>query len=349
MSQRRRQPTRSTAGVVRVTALAALALLCAATLPSVAGSSRAASSPCPFEHAFTQPGKSVFLPVTVPPGYPGTMYRPSNTAAYPGHRPAIVLAHGNGGNQCALAWAARLLAAHGYVTLTFTRPTTEPTMLQKVVAHTLAVRKAAAYLRSPANPWHAFIDPTRLGLAGHSLGARAVSSAQQATPGVKAIVALDNLMGFQLGDPGIPLVCTGPPTGPLTPRVPALGFASDVPCLSDPAITDKLSGFRTWKTHGKPSMELVMRGFTHPDFTGQFPNTPANAVRVQKLRRTGYYMLAWFDRWLGGNATATTRLLSHTPLGVPVAQMFSARPAAAYRSAGFIPGAIDCDDLVICL
>ena len=342
-SARTRRLSTQAAAVTAVALLAAGAL----TAPSTAG--RAATSPCPLEHPFTQPGKSVFLPVTVPPGYAGTLYRPANTTAFPGHRPAVVLAHGNGGNQCALAWAARLLAAHGYVALTFTRATTEPTMQQKVADHTLAVRQAAAYLRSPANPWHAYIDPTRLGLAGHSLGARAVSSAQQGTPGVRAIVALDNLMGFQLGDPGIPLACPSPPTGPITPRVPALGFASDVPCLSDPATTDKLSGFRTWKAAGKPTMELVMRHFVHLDFTGQFAETPANAGRVQKLRRTGYYLLAWFDRWLGGDVTANARLLSHTPLGVPVAQMFSARPAAAYRSAGFIPGAIDCADLVTCL
>src|SRR4029077_3278261 len=125
----------------------------------------AAASPC-IEHPFTQPGKSVFLPVTVPPGYVGTMSRTTATPAYAGHRPAIVLAHGNGGNQCALAWAARLLAAHGYVTLTFQRPTTETDMAVKVAHRTRAMKQAAAYLRSPSNPWHAYIDADRLGLAG---------------------------------------------------------------------------------------------------------------------------------------------------------------------------------------
>ena len=62
----------------------------ASVLGATSSSIPAAASPC-IDHPFTQPGKSVFLPVTVPPGYTGTMYRPANTTLYPGHRPAVVL------------------------------------------------------------------------------------------------------------------------------------------------------------------------------------------------------------------------------------------------------------------
>jgi hypothetical protein len=313
---------------------------------------RAARSagPCPYEHAFTQPGASVWQSVTVPPSYAATIFRPADVSTYPGKRPGVLLMHGRGGNQCALEWAARLLAAHGYVTLILTNPTSgQHPLAQDVASHILAARRGVAFLTSTSNPFHAETDGNDVGLVGHSLGTNAIVAVQQKTHSVRAIVALDNLKQYEFGDPATALECQPPSSRPVVPRVPALGEAMDLPCASTPSVTDKLAGYRAWRARGVPAMELVMRSFRHVDFTGAFPDTSTFKIRIAKLRRAGYYMLAWLDRWLLGDASAVDRLLSPTPLGVPIANVLSARPEAAYRSAAFLPGRIECDDLVSCV
>ncbi len=82
-----------------------------------------------------------------------------------------------------------------------------------------------------------------------------------------AAVAIDNLRRYLDGDTGGVLnECTGQPAGEITPRVPALGFAMDAPCLintsnTDPAI--KQPGFLAWRAAGFDTALFVMAGFEH--------------------------------------------------------------------------------------
>jgi hypothetical protein len=322
----------------------ASALACAVALAISSGAgARPTGTPCP-DNSLTQPaGSYVSQAVTVPPGYDGDMFRPADTKAYPGKRPAIALMHGRGGSKCGLAWAARLLAAHGYVTLILTVPGTAAAS-DPFPSAILAVRRAVKYLRSPSNPFDQYIRDNKIGLAGHSLGAAAVSYVQGISPPVKAIVALDNLRAFTYGDPATPLDCTGTMSQPSGPRVPALGMAMDLPCQTDAGKTDKQYGFRAWRSAKQPAMELVMRGFVHTDFAGGGSDA--------KLKKVAYYTLAWFNRWLLNDQSQCAKLLSSHPLGIPIAQMLSARqalvgqPSKAFHSGAYLPGTIDSDDLV---
>jgi hypothetical protein len=322
-----------------------LPLLVAAAALALSSGAGASSrgGPCQ-DTALPQPvGSFETTPVTIPPSYDGDLFRPADTKAYPGKRPAIALMHGRGGNKCALAWAARLLAAHGYVTLVWTVPGTAAASDPNPPA-ILATERAITFLRSPSNPYKHYIRRNNLGLAGHSLGATAVSYVQGISKPVQAIVALDNLKKFTYGDPATALGCAPAMSHPGTPRVPALGLAMDQPCASDAAKTDKQYGFRTWREAKLPTMELVMRGFAHTDFSRSGSDA--------KLQRVAYYLLAWFDRWLQGDQSQCARLLSSQPLGIPIAQMLSARqalvgqPSTAFHSGAYLPGTIDTDDVV---
>jgi hypothetical protein len=171
-----------------------------------------------------------------------------------------------------------------------------------------------------------------------------VSYVQGLAPAVKTIVAMDNLKQFTYGEPATALGCAGAMSQPATIRVPALGMAMDQPCANDAAKTDKQFGFRAWRSAKQPTLELVMRGFAHTDFSRSGSDV--------KLRRVAYYLLAWFDRWLLNDTSQCAKLLSSDPLAIPVAHMLSARqallgqPSSAFHSGAYLPGTIDTDDLV---
>jgi hypothetical protein len=240
--------------------------------------------------------------------------------------------HGKGGSQCGLIWAARHLAGHGYITLVLTHDGDLP-------GHELAVRIGVRWLRSSANPFAALTLRNRIGLAGHSQGSNATMLAQD-EPGVRALAAVDSLKRFANGDQAAAIGCAVPPRNPVTPRVPALGFAMDGPCVrrrgtSGPEL--KKSGHRVWKAAGLATMTLVMRGYDHDDFTGRGSEA--------QLRNVGHFLLAWFDRHLRGQRAATARLLARRVYGVRTRQLLSTE----FRSAAFLPGRIDCEDYAGCL
>jgi hypothetical protein len=331
-------------------------------LRRVTSSASASPIACVKDWPFTEPAKSVAAPVMVPSQvtsqvYDGTVVRPE--PAPHGKQPAVVIMHGRGATQCSLWWAARLLAAHGYVAMTIDNPTSTS------VAHQIdAVQSAMQFLRSASNPFAIDTNSNDIGLVGHSLGAAAISFVQEAPhPFLKAIVALDNLRAVHDGDAAAFLDCQQPPSGgPVIPRVPALGEASEAPCATEgvpshPAdFTDKRLAFKDWRANGKPSMETVMNGFMHTTFAGPpDPTDPVGtAVHGVRLRQAGYYMQAWLDLWLRGDPTAAPRLRSCTPAGAPITTVLSSKapnlpldPPDAYHSSLYLPGlGINDDDLL---
>jgi dienelactone hydrolase len=313
----------------------ALVLVAVALVLLPAAPVRAQVNPCPAQAQFDWQGRSLARAVTVQEGvsaaYPGTVLRPAGPRRTLGRRPGVVLMHGHGGTQCGLWWAARHLAGHGYVTLVLTHD-------GNLTGHELAVRTGVRWLRSPSNPFRGLTRGGRIGLAGHSQGSNAAMLAQD-EPGVKALAALDSLKRHAQGDPAAAIGCTAP-RRPIAPLVPALGFAMDLPCADRPTLVEpdlKKTGHALWKSASRPTMTLVMRGFQHSSFTARGTE--------EQLRHVGHFLLAWLDRYLSRDRTATRRILARRVNGIRTRQLLS----TTFRSAAYLPARIDCEDYAECV
>ncbi len=178
-------------------------------------------------------------------------------------------------------------------------------------------RRVAAGLNSAYNPLFGLVDATRVGIAGHSLGASAVSYVGQEDPRVKAIVAWDNLSA----PTGAPACGSAP--GTRTDRAvtkPALGISNDygitpMPNLQVPDPSGKTAAFDAYRTAGVDSGELVIRGGCHEEsaFIPAAVTTPVGPLGCGSLRGNdllAWYTTAWFDKYVKGDATADRRLLT---------------------------------------
>jgi dienelactone hydrolase len=274
--------------------------------------------------------------------------------------PAVVMLPGSiVGVQAGYHWAARDLAGHGYLAVTV-----DPQGVGKsdmvawlpcevppcgdvgqqpwfisLPSWLDALDSSLGFLASPENPYRAVTDPGRLGAAGHSLGAHAVSVAQQRDPRLDAIVAWDNLVMQEHGDDGS-AKCVG--SGPvIAPRLPAMGQAGEA--CGFQAYDAKATAFDAWRAAGIPSMELVFRGEEHINWSQKRDTNASFGGAETSLHRFAHYGRAWFDLWLRGDASAPERLLAG--LDLPRADMLSAR----FRSGAYLPAqGIDCPDLAVC-
>jgi dienelactone hydrolase len=145
------------------------------------------------------------------------------------------------------------------------------------------------------NPYWRLLDRKRVGIAGHSLGATAVSLVQQWEPRIRAVVAFDNLSAVK------------------RPRVPALGinaeyFFNPTPTNDRPDPDAKNEAFRTWRKAGVDAMQVALRGSTHMEFCYIPVLLPASHSGE---RIAMYYTLAWFDRYVRGDRRATKRLTAY--------------------------------------
>jgi dienelactone hydrolase len=155
------------------------------------------------------------------------------------------------------------------------------------------------------NPEWRLLDPSKVGVAGHSLGAIAVTSAGQDDPRVDAVVAFDNLDGNITLAKGARI------------HAPALYFGVDYAFPSlllpqnpqsppDPSQHEAHAYAQTVSA-GVDSMVVVPRASTHYEFSYQpFPGS-LQASRYGE-RVAFYYTLAWFDRYLKGEPGALERL-----------------------------------------
>jgi predicted dienelactone hydrolase len=294
----------------------------------------------------------------------GTIFAPRPMPPAGTRLPVVVIGPGSGpGVETMYHWSARDLAGHGYVALAIdpqgvgrseTFPPgggTEGVPFQQAGNYVDALQSGIDYALSKRNPWRALVDGGRVGIAGHSLAARAASWLQGADRRVRALVAWDNLASDLQGDKGSPsgggaagsLIGGELPGGPqpVTPRVPALGEANDSPGGTEPANKDpeeKKTAFAHWRMAGKPAMEVVFAGTRHLDWAQAQSNR--TAAQEEDLKLFEYYTRAWFDRWLRGDRTADARLLARTVDGKPVGDVLSTK----WRSGASIDGH-DCADM----
>jgi dienelactone hydrolase len=296
----------------------------------------------------------------------GTIFAPNPPPPKP--VPGVVIVPGSGpGVQTQYQWAARELAGHGYVTLavdpqgvgssaTFGKPvcslgpsppiqaTPCPGVpFQQNANYVDAAESGIDFLVSATDPYRVALNPSEIGLAGHSLGARAVSYVQSIDPRVKAVVAWDNLASNLEGDAGSAsgggalgeVIGGGVPGAsvPITPRVPALGEASDSAGLSDPSDTSpeiKKTAYDVWVQNGIPAMEVVFSGANHLDWAQDRTNAFSDET---SLFRFEYYTRAWFDLFLRHDASALARLTATSIGGTPRTDVMSSK----FYSALFLP------------
>lgn len=171
--------------------------------------------------------------------------------------------------------------------------------------HNLSCAGTYATEVAPHNPQHEVLDLTRLGIAGHSLGASGVSAVQGYNPWpglldsqnpVDVIVAWDSLSA-----------ATG-----VTPRVPALGQSSEygiggTAFRAPPDPEADKAAYQAWKEAGVPVIQQTIQGSTHfewsliPTFpaTSWCPTVGPNGCEGGWGRPMAeHYSMAWFDRWL---------------------------------------------------
>lgn len=159
------------------------------------------------------------------------------------------------------------------------------------------------------NPLHALVDKTRIGIAGHSLGASAVSYIGQIDPRVDAIVAYDNLSAGGDGRFGTPECPSTPESRPeeVPLEKPAIGISNDygifqTPYLSDPDPQSANDGFLAYKDAGVDSMQVNIRGGTHEESAFVPGNTtgptPLGAATLRGSDLVAWYSTAWFDRYV---------------------------------------------------
>lgn len=284
--------------------------------------------------------------------------------------PVVVMGPGSGSSQALYhIWAARELAGHGYLVLVEDPQGAgrseingvEPEgcdaggcpgiPFQQALNYVDGLLSGTDFVFSRGHSWLRKADLTRVGLAGHSLSARAASYLGGLDERIKAVVAWDNLSSDLYGDAGVSsgggacgAVIGGEPPGslPVTIRVPSLGQASDLPgsCTQDSNPDAKKSAYARWRQAGVPSMQLVFAGARHADWAQSAQSDS------QQLELFQYYSRAWFDLYLRGDESARARLIDPQILLSQTALTASAVLSQQFRSAAFMPEArIDCADL----
>jgi dienelactone hydrolase len=183
--------------------------------------------------------------------------------------------------------------------------------------------RVTAGLNAAFNPLGALVDPDRIGVAGHSLGAGAVSSVGQRDPRVDAVVGWDNLGTGTGGGPDCPSAPATRAPKPLNPSTastfkPALGMSADygltqTPKTAPPDAEAKNTAFQAFKAAGVDSMQVNIRGGSHYEFSLIPGNTAPDQLGNATLRgidAVSWYTIAWFDRYVKGDPTAAARLLT---------------------------------------
>jgi alpha-beta hydrolase superfamily lysophospholipase len=162
-----------------------------------------------------------------------------------------------------------------------------------------------------SNPYSGDLDTARVGLAGHSLGAAAVSVVGQCDKRVKAIAAWDNLSEIK-DCSGVTIPAQYKSTKLI--HAPALALTNDYgfwtqPTLTPPDPETKQAGYKQVKAAGLDAQIVAFRGATHLTYTYIPLVFQANELSE---RMASYFTTAWFDLQLRGDRTGLGRLTART-------------------------------------
>ena len=166
---------------------------------------------------------------------------------------------------------------------------------------------AKRYSDGTYNPYFRHVNPARIAVAGHSLGAAAVSEMGQCDNRVKTVIAWDNLRAIT--------DCKGV-TIPAAYRsdklihAPALALTNDYafnpqPMSSPPDPHSKDAGYKQIVKAGLDAQIVAFRNATHLTYSYIPAVLPANELSE---RMASFYTLAWLDLQLKGDPTGFTRL-----------------------------------------
>jgi dienelactone hydrolase len=175
------------------------------------------------------------------------------------------------------------------------------------------------------NPIAGVLDRTRLALAGHSLGASAISVVQQCAGRstlwrtlpvctgrsfpIKAVVAWDGLSA----------------SDSITPVVPAMDqqadgyFLNPQPTTEAPDPAGNLAAFHRWQNAGMDAYSLTVRGGTHLEWVDVPYILPSTTYGV---RMADHYTLAWIERYTAptvARRAAAAAALAAGPVREPTA------------------------------
>jgi dienelactone hydrolase len=228
-------------------------------------------------------------------------------------------------------WAAEGLAQYGYQVLTFDvqgqgdsdllpadcSPTScQGVPYQQEYNFSQGAEDALSWFLSPKNPGRSSLDGQHVGLAGHSLGATAVSWVSQCDSRVKAVVAWDDLIVVD------PKQCAQHVTVPKAYQsavlhTPALTTTNDYEFNVQPATTVPNphgdanagglagdAGYQSLVKAGVDTQLVSLRNGTHLTYSYIPLVLPSNELSE---RFAFYYTLAWFDGYLRGAADPYTR------------------------------------------
>jgi dienelactone hydrolase len=192
------------------------------------------------------------------------------------------------------------------------------------------------------NPLWARVDDNRIGIAGHSLGAIAVTPIGQEDPRVKAVVSYDNidakLPAADLASIHAPTLFFG-----VDYAFPSVLTPKDPSSPPDPDQHIK-AAYSQVVAAGVDAMAIDTRASTHYEFGYQPFPASFQASRYGE-RVTFSYSLAWFDRYLKGDTDATKRLTELTfdgsadvhSIGAGTFDQAAAAADPANASAGNVP------------
>jgi dienelactone hydrolase len=301
----------------------------------------------PYRTTWEQDGRGVQVPFEYHNRYgariTGNVWAPKLPFADPvtgtattGPLPGVVITTGSiQGFEEMYLWAAQGLAEAGYVVMTYdvqgqgqsetfghqpdgslwcNQDGCPGVPFQQAANFFEGTEEALVWFLSDRNPLRGLVDDARLGLAGHSLGATAVSQVGNrevpvpddvfAAMGVEPFdIDIDAVIGWDNASVPETDAVTGQP---LAPRVPTMGqnaeyFFNTTP-RSDAGNPDSATGtFERFRAAGVPAMQVALRSSTHLEWT----YIPLILPASQEGERVAmHYTLGWFDRWLKGGEDA---------------------------------------------
>ena len=167
---------------------------------------------------------------------------------------------------------------------------------------------ALLFLLSDANPMRGLVDEDHLGLAGHSLGASAVTKVgNRPQPVPDEAFAANGRTPFPIEVDAVVGWDNANLPADMEPRVPTMGQSADYFFAPEPSPTARpefdssVQTFLRFRTAGVDAMQVALRSSTHLEWTFVPYILPAS----RKGERVAmHYTLAWFDRYLKGDVSS---------------------------------------------